>query len=184
MNTNTKFFNFAAPFFNSIDNGSLFKKPFLWLYTLIAIINLLIPVFVFSRMKDYDMFDYYLVESILTLIILTFSSWISFQLWWNRRSNLISSSSEGDDFIATPIFAHFIQTLGESIGINIAVGGFGMALVFQIILGETSDIEYLFGVPGYILLFGPIFGFLTIVAFRFIAEQFRALSSIANNTKK
>jgi hypothetical protein len=30
----------------------------------------------------------------------------------------------------------------------------------------------------------PIYGFLIIVATRFLAEQFRALSSIANNTRK
>jgi hypothetical protein len=30
----------------------------------------------------------------------------------------------------------------------------------------------------------PIYGFLIIVATRFLAEQFRALVSIANNTKK
>jgi len=43
---NSKFFNFVGPFLAIIDNGKLFRKPFSWLYSVIAIINLLLPAFI------------------------------------------------------------------------------------------------------------------------------------------
>ena len=68
--------------------------------------------------------------------------------------------------------------------------GFGFALLTTIILGDEG--YYLggsLGIPylntGWMaILTMPIVGFLIIVFSRFLAEQIKALSAIANNTKK
>jgi hypothetical protein len=99
-------------------------------------------------------------------------------------------SSNEDDFVATPVFAHFIQVAGEWLGTYIAVVGAGVSLVAAVFLGEeASALSSLtgtgilsFGVAGIII--APVYGFLIIVVARFIAEQCRALATIANNTKK
>ena len=115
---------------------------------------------------------------------------MGFQLWWDRKTNILILSSTGDEFIATPVFSHFIQTFGEWIGTYIGLVGFGFALLTTIILGEEGS--YLgrnLGIPyletGLIAVITmPIIGFLIIVFSRFLSEQIRALSSIANNTRK
>jgi hypothetical protein len=119
-----------------------------------------------------------------------FASWVSFQLWWDRKSKLELTSTEGDDFVATPVFSHLIQTFGEWIGTWIGIVGFLSALITTVFLGE--DGRYLLNAigldflsAGFIYIIGmPFIGFMIIVFSRFLAEQFRALSSIANNTKK
>jgi hypothetical protein len=82
--------------------------------------------------------------------------------------------------------------LGEWIGTWIGLVGFGFALLTTIILGnegyyfsEIIGIPYLNTNSGWMaILTMPIVGFLIIVFSRFLAEQIRALSAIANNTKK
>ena len=99
-------------------------------------------------------------------------------------------SSVGDEFIATPVFSNFIQTFGEWMGTYIGLVGFGFALLSTIILGEEGNyFGNNIGIPylrtGWLAVIAmPIVGFLIIVFSRFLAEQIRALSSIANNTRK
>ncbi len=189
-----KFFTFIKPYLSFIDNGHLFRKPFSWLYAVLAIGNLLIPFYVLYQAIRNHIFDYadgkFIFAFFLVWIIIAFASWVSFQLWWDRKSKVASTSIEGDDFVATPVFAHFIQTVGEWLGTWIGIVGFFVALLITIILGDDS--YYLFSGLGlsfmetgflFIILM-PIYGFLIIVVSRFLAEQFRALSSIANNTRK
>jgi hypothetical protein len=188
-----KFFTFIKPYLSFIDKGDLYRKPFNWLYVLLAIINLLLPIYIFYQAVDNRIFDAparFAIVFILVWIILAFAGWVSFQLWWDRKSKVITTSTEGDEFIATPVFSHFIQTLGEWLGTWIAIVGFSVALLTTIILGDESyTLLYHTGL-GFIrtgwlsIILNPIYGFLIIVITRFMAEQFRALSSIANNTKK
>ena len=188
-----KFFTFIKPYLSYIDNGHLYRKPFSWLYTLLAIINLIVPIYIFYKAVDNNIFDApfkFGLVFILVWLIIVFASWVSFQLWWDRKSKVITSSSEGDEFVATPVFAHFIQTLGEWFGTWIGVVGFGLALLATLVLGEEGSF-FAEGVGlGFIetgfaaIILMPVYGFLIIVVTRFLAEQFRALSSIANNTKK
>lgn len=188
-----KFTTFIKPYLSYIDNGHLFRKPFSWLYSLLAIVNLLLPIYVFYQASENKIFDSpakYVIVFLLLWIIVAFTGWVSFQLWWDRKSKINMSSTEGDEFVATPVFSHFIQTLGEWFGTYICLVGFGFALLATIILGEDG---YYFGrnlgIPyletGWIAVFTmPIIGFLIIVISRFLSEQIRALSSIANNTKR
>ena len=188
-----KFFTFFKPYFSFIDNGDLYRKPFSWLYLLMAILNLLLPVYILYKAIDNKIFDSppkYLLLFVLLWAVISFVSWLSFQLWWDRKSKVVKTSAEGDDFVATPVFSHLIQTFGEWMGTWVAVVGFSVALLSTMILGDEGHyFSYRLGLgfleTGYLfIILMPVYGFLIIVVTRFLAEQFRALSSIANNTRK
>ena len=188
-----KFFTFIKPYLSFIDNGHLFRKPFSWLYIILAVLNLILPIYLLYQAISNKIFDAsakYVVVFLLIWIIIAFVSWISFQLWWDRKSKVISTSIESDEFVATPVFSHFIQTLGEWLGTWIGIVGFSFALLSTIILGgEGNNLSSQLGIDflgtGFLSIFlMPIYGFLIIVVARFLAEQFRAFASIANNTKK
>lgn len=188
-----KFFTFIRPYLSFIDNGQLFRTPFSWLYIIFAALNLLVPIYVLLQAisnKFYDASAKLIIVFIFVWVIIAFAGWIGFQLWWDRRNKINMSSNEGDDFIATPVFSHLIQTFGEWLGTWIAVVGFGSALVTTIILGrEGNYLSYIIGLPfiqtgWFAIIAMPIAGFLVIVASRFLSEQVRALAAIANNTRK
>ena len=189
-----KFFTFITPYLNFIDRGDIFRKPFSWLYVLYAIINLLVPFITLFWAIEKNIFEYGDSKVLMTFffiwIVIAFASWVSFQLWWDRRIKVTQTTIEGDEFLATPVFSHFVQTLGEWIGTWVGIVGTAISLSFTIFMGDTGsyfmqDLGIPFfeaGITSIILM--PIYGFLIIVFGRFLAETFRALSSIANNTKK
>lgn len=192
-----KFLTFIAPYLSFIDKGHMFRKPFSWLYALIAIINLLLPLYIIYQLINNRIFDIEFkitITILLAWLIIAFAGWVSFQLWWDRKTKIIFSSDDNAEFVATPVFSHLIQTLGEWIGTWIGLAGSGFALLTTIILGEQGEyLGYEFGIPlvGKYLGSGwanvilmPIYGFLIIVLTRFLAEQIKALSAIANNTKQ
>jgi len=188
-----KFLTFIKPYLSFIDNGHLYRKPFSWLYTILAIINLILPLYIFYMAADNNIFDSpakFIIVFLLLWVIIAFAGWVSFQLWWDRKSKIIDTSVEGDEFVATPVFSHLIQTIGEWLGTWIGIVGFGFALLTTIILGDdgyylSRQIGLDFMETGWLfVVLMPIYGFLIIVVTRFLAEQFRALASIANNTKK
>lgn len=186
-----KFMTFIKPFLLHIDNGSFFRVPFEWLYKIISILNLVFPIYVLYKSIDLNLFDMkakFVFVFILCWLLIAFTCWVNFQLWWNRSSKVAQSSGQGDDFVATPVFAHFVQTSGEWLGTTIGIIGFGVSLLAMIILGDEAyiidsllDLPFLGGGIETVIIL-PITGFLIIVFFRFLAEQFRALASIANNT--
>ena len=188
-----KFFTFIKPYLSFIDNGDLYRKPFSWLYALLAIINLIVPIYVFYQAVDNHIFDApakFVIVFLLVWVIIAFAGWLSFQLWWDRKSKVISTSNVGDEFMATPVFSHLIQTIGEWLGTWIGIVGFSFALLTTLILGDegyylSRQLGLGFMKTGFLfIILMPVYGFLIIVATRFLAEQFRALSSIANNTRK
>ena len=188
-----KFFTFIKPYLSFIDKGDFFRKPFSWLYIAFAVLNLILPFYILYTAIDNNIFDTFytpakfIIVFILVWIVIAFAGWVSFQLWWDRKNKVTETSVENSEFVATPVFAHFIQTFGEWIGTWIGIVGFFVALLATIILG--SDAVYSIGVPfiqsgiASIILI-PIYGFLIVVGSRFLAEMCRALASIANNTKK
>ena len=194
MNTENKFFTFIRPYLNLIDTGRLFRNPFSWIYILFAAANILFPLFLVYDVVDRNFFDYadskLIIVFIFTFLFISFACWLGFQLWLDRKNKVITSSSEDDEFVATHVFSHFVQTFGEWLGTWIAIVGFGVSLIATIVLGdEAGSISYVlgmdfieFGIMGIILM--PIYGFMIIIVTRFIAEASRALASIANNTKK
>ncbi|MGC8893125.1 MAG: hypothetical protein ACP5J6_10895 [Candidatus Saccharicenans sp.] len=115
---------------------------------------------------------------------------MSFQLWWDRAEKVADLQIEGKEFIATPVFSHFIQTFGEWLGTWIGIVGFALALFGTLFLGgrgrylaRSMNVPFI-GTGIFSIILMPVIGFLIIVGFRFFAEQVRALASIANNTKR
>lgn len=187
-----QFFNFIKPYLSFIDKGHFFRKPISWLYMILAVLNLILPIYIFYEAATNNIFrapGEVIFVFILFWLIFALAGWLSFQLWWNRSTKVTETSTIGDDFIATPVFAHFIQTFGEWLGTWIAVVGFSFSLLTTIILGQDGQflsmqlgLNFLRDGLLYIVLM-PVYGFLIVVVSRFLAEQFRALASIANNTR-
>ncbi len=185
------FLSFIKPYLSIIDNGVLFRKPFSWFYATIAILNLLWPLYILlisfsnsSLMNNFFLF-------FLVWLFIAFAGWVSFQIWWNRMLK-IEASKEDDEFVVIPIFSHFIQTSGEWFGTWISIVGFGVSLLMAIFLSGENSVSFLketnlsfigsFGIAGIIMF--PVLGYFIILLTRFLAEQFKALAAIANNTKK
>ncbi|MEP6947708.1 MAG: hypothetical protein ABI863_00475 [Ginsengibacter sp.] len=185
-----KFFYAINPYFSAIDNGHLFRKPFSALYALVAMVNLLYPFTLAFRLYRAQFDDHspqFLTFCIIGWVVIAFVSWVSFQLWWNRKSKVIITSNAGDEFVATPVVCHLIRTLGEWIGTWIGIVGFFISLLSIFLPEEAHALYDYLGVSlldfEFYKFLMPIIGFFIIVVTRFLAEQFTALSSIANNTK-
>ena len=191
--TNNIFFVFIAPYLSAIDDGRFFRKPMMWLYALVAIINIVIPFYILYQAIENQIFQApakFIIVFILVFITITFSCWIGFQIWWDRKDKIEIISLPQDDFVAIPVFSHFVQTLGEWAGTWVAIVGFTFSLLATIILGqEGSYLSQVFGlsflnITAISIILMPIYGFLIVISARVFAEALRALVSIANNTKK
>jgi hypothetical protein len=127
---------------------------------------------------------------ISVLITIAFACWIGFQIWWDRKDKIDIISSSQDDFIAIPVFSHFVQTLGEWLGTWVAIVGFVFSLLTTIILGGEGAYlsqglgPWFLNISAISIILMPIYGFLIVISARVFAEALRALVSIANNTKK
>ena len=179
---------FIAPSLSYIDSGKMFRKPFSWLYMLFAGLNAILPFYVLYTIIGF--FRYASVKYILAMVlcwtILCIACWVGFQIWWNRKDKVLLTSEEGSEFPLTPVVSHLLQTLGEWLGSFIAIVGFGFSL-FGTIFGEVINlpipIPFGLGMDALGMVLSPLYGFLTIIIFRFMAELCRCLAAIANNTK-
>jgi hypothetical protein len=120
-------------------------------------------------------------------IVTLFSAWIGFQLWWHRKGKLKQTSSQGDEFVATPVIVHFFQTIGEWLGLWFFMLGFTFGITSLMTSNYFSEF---FGFIGRLselgislIVVAPLGAFFIILIFRFLAEQFRALAAIGNNTR-
>lgn len=184
-----KFFTFVKPYLNYIDSGKLYKQPFRILYQVIAILMLLVPFVVLYQLIDTGLFKFgtggMICGALLIWLIIAAAGWLSFQLWWNRAAQLKMTSVEGDDFVATPVLSNLLQTFGEWLGSYIAIVGFLATLLALIFMGGNLSVIPGWGGYGALgLILFPIYGFVIIVVFRWMAEMMRALVAIANNTRK
>jgi len=187
-----KFFTFIKPYLSYIDSGNFFRKPFSWLYAVIALLNLLFPLYLLYEAISNNVFQgpgkYVALFLIIWLIILA-AGWISFQLWWDRM-NKVANTPGDNEYMATPVFAHFVQTLGEWFGTWIAIVGTLVSILLTISsAGEMGGLLTAYGLPNIgtgivAILTMPVYGFLVIVLSRCMAELIKALVAIAKNTKK
>lgn len=187
-----KFFTFINPFLNYIDSGKFYRHPFKWLYIFIAIANILLPFYVIYQAISNKIFNLgadVAAITIISFVVLTIVSWFSFQLWWNRKEKLVNSSKDGDEFVATPVFSHFIQTFGEWVGMWIAIVGTTFSLLTALLYGSDAfllmnSLGLSFIKTGVLFIFlWPIYGFFIIVITKLYTELIKALAAIANNTK-
>jgi Na+-transporting methylmalonyl-CoA/oxaloacetate decarboxylase gamma subunit len=192
-----RFFSFISPALKVIDNGKFFREPLRWLYFFLAGLNVLMPLAVIYYAAKYsDFLDngfLFFLGFLLLFLVVCFTSWVGFQIWWSRAGSIRLFSSEGDENFATIALSHLLQTLGEWLGALIALNGFFGGLF--LLLGELISVLLLgdglpLGTMGmgvyvyFLILLGPLSGFLVIVITRFLAEQIRALASVANYTRK
>ena len=190
---NNKLFAFFEPVWRFIDNGSFFREPFRWLYIAIAFLNLLFPLAVIIGAIGSGVFKYMsggaIFAFILIFILLIALGIMSFVLWMDRQKKLKEQLREENEFVAIPMVSHFIQTLGEWCGFYIGLFGCVASLFFMLFGGDemlnrvvgTNLLPWGTGV--IMLIIYPIIGFLIVVSGRLLAELYRALASIANNTK-
>ena len=181
-----------------IDSGKMFRQPIGYLYLALAILNALLPVYIMYKAIDRDFFDnpydspiYGKIVTVFIILwlIIAIAGWVSFQLWWDRKTKVNETSKEGDEFVAIPVYSHFVQTFGEWAGTWFAVVGFFFG-IFTELVSESRMIGSF--VPGGFLRGGGIegaimaliAGYLIIVLTRALAEMLRAVVSIANNTRK
>jgi len=187
-----KFLHFIDPLLSFIDTGKVFRRPIEVVYGLIAVLLLIAPVFIFISAAKNGIFrvGFSGVMSFLLLwLVIVFACWVAFQLWWNRKNQLAEHNNEGDEFIATPVISHLIQTIGEWLGITITIMGIGVSLIGSIFdytdrLIYVLDLPDIFNTSLWGLIIAPVTGLLVLIILRLLSEQIKALVSIANNTKK
>lgn len=188
---NHPFFSFIRPFLAYLDSGRFFRQPMSWLYTAFAVGNLLLPIIFFSAAVENRIFNASgkaITAFFLVLIFVAFAGWVGFQLWWDRRTKVEDSSREGDEFVASLSFAHLIQSMGEWLGLTLAIIGTGSTLVISIMGGNLGyafrNIPILEHTGSFwTVIVWALLGYLIIMAFRYVAEFIRALSAIANHTR-
>jgi len=177
---------------SGLDKGTIIIIPFRWMYNLNALLSLLTPfILYFFGVKNniLEMPSKYVYSFYIMIFIVMIISWMTFQLWWDRKSKINKLFNDGDEFIATHLFAHSLQTIGEYLGIWIGIGGFFIYLLVYIVTRNENDyymyqIGYFYNKTSLITVFlYPIFGILCIATFRMFSEVIRALPAIANNTK-
>jgi hypothetical protein len=185
---NGKFFTFVKPFLSYIDNGNFFKEPFQWLYLLLAAVNLFAPIWLLIQSVKGGVFDLsgkYIFAFILIWLLLAGLCWLCFQLWWDRSKKVALCTPDNSDFIAIPVLAHFIQTLGEWLGLLYGLGG--TLVILTLLIFGAEELTYYLNIPmkiGFIGILGCVIsGFLIVVVSRFLAESIKAVAAIANNTK-
>lgn len=180
-----KILNLIDPALKYIDSGSFFRQPFKWLYYIIGIANILIPIVLISITSDLGKYaSGKLVTCLVLLIIISIPlAFFGAMIWIKRGNNLNNDASNNSRFIAIPILSNLIQTAGEWLGYFVGVGGFITVLLLLILGG--SELSYYIPVAANfaMLILYPIIGFLIILIARFIAENFLAIASIANNTQ-
>ncbi|MCG4740034.1 hypothetical protein L0N23_24295, partial [Bacteroides intestinalis] len=109
-------------------------------------------------------------------------AWASYLLWMNRKNKLKEVIQEDNEFIAIPVVSHLTQTVGEWLGLYIGVVGTLCSLIIALL--AANELQYVMPVSTGIFFLMPIYGFLIVVFARLLAELYRALAVIANNTKK
>lgn len=173
------------PLFDYLDSGKLFRQPMAVLYYILGIvlgIACLVPLAKFWEEAKWIEGMYYVYAVYLTLIFLALGVF-TVLFWFRRAGELKQDAPVGARFVAIPVVTNFFKVIGEWLGFVIAIGcaaaGVGMILFASFEIGSTAVLSGLAAIVG-----GVIGGYLTIVFFRFMAELYFAIASIANDTRK
>lgn len=180
-----KFFSILNPMFNYVDSNKFFRQPFKWLYIIIGLLNILLPIYAIKMVSDAwewvtGGLRFGLVLVILVAIALAY---MGMAIWFKRCKDLNLEAKGSSRFVAIPLVANFIQTAGEWLGAMLGVGGF--AIVLLLLNFGGSELRYYFhtyiSVAGLVIY--PIGGYIIVLMSRFLAEGCLALASIANSAK-
>ena len=184
----TDIFNVAiAPIVHSFDNGYFF------LISAKVIIEIIIAGFLFSQpYLAYLVYKNNTLSSLSTAdktvelifaIIMLILAVFSFGYWIKRIRKLYSFFNPHDNFVVIPLGTYLFQWVGEWIALMLSISG-----VFVIII-SLADVKTSSLVLTLITNYGWLGGIIAIIAsilivfiFRLVAEEIRALATIANNT--
>lgn len=185
-----KIMNYYKKLLDYLDNGSFFRNPVIWLFVVMAALNLLIPFGIlgmlvrnriFSHLPAFSMFG------VILMLIVLFAGFFFLGLYWWMRKEDINKIPRDSQFPVTPIFALIVRYYGEWIGLMVGGVMFVASLIILIFGGQEaryviSSMPMMAAGAGIIAL--PIYGFLTIVFTRFLSEAIRVLVAIYHNTRK
>ena len=180
-----KFFTYGRPLIDALDSGEALKKPLMILYYVMAAGLILYPLYLaYEAIFEMSFFKWPFIDVIGTTVVFAafaFSSWMSFQIVWDRKNKNVESIEEGQSYLSTKIVTDLIKVLGECLATIITITGTVGVIVglFSDAAGEVVDSEGIY----YIFIF-PVIGYLILLGSRFLSESVIALTAIAQNTKK
>lgn len=172
-----KICNFGDSCIDYVDSGKFFRHPVKILYYLLSIVTLILPIATLINLID--IWDWisaeYIIMHFIYIFIGLFIAICSFYLWVKRAKALNFDITDNSRFIAIPLLANILQTIGEWAFITIGIGGFLIALISMFF-----EINNIIGIGAVIAM--PISGYLTCLFMRYLAETIKAIANIANNT--
>ncbi len=187
-----KFFDSLNAFLNLLDNGKFFRNPMKWLYAIFALLNVAAPIYLFiNTVKYLDQIPAWdVIVFLIVWVILLVGFCLLGLFWWLRKDQITEHNETFSEYPATPVFAHFLRTLGEWLGMLTGGVMFLVALATYVLSGfEGGQSMFSSLMPmdadGIVsILMMPVFGFITILFFRFLSEMCRVRLTIAKNTNK
>ena len=196
-------------FLSLIDSGKFFIHPMRWLYVLFACLSF-VPAFlilyvvydteisrIFRYADGWEKFSAYFFFIIFIIFVIV-TAILMFYYWMNRSHKVAHIVNEGDQIVAMPVWAHFVQSILESWGVYIAIiPPFGTALfyVWGVVTGfkyiaphaDAGDIfkTFLIGLIGWALftLVCLLVSYIIILIAHFIGESIRVRAQIANDVR-
>ena len=187
-----RFFSLLRPLLDYLDSGRVFRTFFRWIYILMAVLNLLLPIYLLVSSlhnKIYESAGMGLLVFILAWLLLAGIGWFGFMLWWNRHYKVDEGLDSGARFLVAPMLAHFVRTFGEWLGMLVAVTGFlgsvGLTIALQLESGAAlaESFNGLFAYSPYGIVAMPLLGLLILIIARLMAEAIAVLPAIANKSK-
>lgn len=180
-----KLFTYGKPLIDALDNGDALKKPLSIFYYVMAAGFILCPLYLaYEAIFEMSFFKWPFIDVIGVSVVFAafaFSSWMSFQIVWNRKNKNVDSIKEDQGFLSTKIITDLMKLLGECFAVIVAITG-TVGVIAGLMSDAASDFVDSDGIY-YILIF-PVIGYLILLGSRFFAEIINATADIARNTKR
>ncbi|MBD5214059.1 MAG: hypothetical protein HDS75_04460 [Bacteroidales bacterium] len=178
-----KFTKLINPLFSFLDSGKLFKQPLMYLYYALGVAMCLLGIYFI--VDNFDSFSYMpgavKFYTIMMMLVLLAACVFSLMFWFHRANDLKNERFDETRFIAIPVVASLIRSIGEFLGLVLAYLGVCSGILTILILSFEDSTAIGLGLGE--LFGGAIAGYLLLVFFRYSAELILAIAAIANNTK-
>lgn len=175
-----------------IGTREFFLGSFRILYAIVAVSSLaIIPLTLFGFIAESDRPKEYITNAVLWLP-LSVTALLHAVLWKNRAGALGRLTNPGERYVAIPLYAHLIRTLGEAVGLITWLGGISYGLLTEVIIwtplvtrrDATNLIDSV--LPGTVpfMIACGLAGYIAMLLTRTAAEALDALPTVANNTQR
>ena len=196
-------------FLSLIDSGRFFIHPMRWLYIVFACLSFVpaLPILyymydagiddILRRTEGWVKFSGYLFCLIFAIFVIV-TAILMFYYWMNRSHKVAHIVNEGDQIVAMPVWAHFVQSVFESSGVYIAIIpplGATLFYLWGVITGfkyiephaEAGDIIkiLLIGLLGLAIFVFVclLLSYIIILIAHYIGESIRVRAQIANDVR-